>query len=121
MSIAEEEQQVYATFSRPVATGINFFSFFSAEIDEDSETATLSYTPAVCDKAVAKKHAEALADYVKQTLRDLRKGRLTTPSQIQRRMYWFLSKIYEYNVFSSGGLFKLIAMYQMSVVELEEV
>jgi hypothetical protein len=117
--LIEEEQEVYTTFKRPVATGINFFSFFAAEIDEEEPLATIKYTDSLCDKTVPREKAHALADYVKHTLRELRKGKLTESTLIQRRMYWFLSKLMEYNVFPTGFA-RLMSFYQASIVELDE-
>ena len=72
------------------------------------------------DTTISVEKAKTLSDYVKQTLKDLRKGKLTESSLIQRRMYWFVSKLMEYNVFSTGQFYRLLSFYQMSLLEFEE-
>jgi hypothetical protein len=69
---------------------------------------------------IAEGDSQSLKEYVKTTSKELRRGALE-PAQIQRRMYWFLTKILEYGLFPSGPTFaRVMAFYQASVIELDE-
>ena len=115
MDLVEEEKEVYTTFSRPVATAINYFSLWTI----DSESGHVKMGEGTTGKTTAER-AKALRSYRKSVLKELKDGSLKEPSLIQRRMYWWMSKMVEWSIIPEGHWYKCMNFYQMSVWELEE-
>ena len=119
MSLAEEETEVYTAFSRSVATAINYFSLFSITLMAASETAVFTFGEGTRETIPLERGIQ-LRDYRKAVLKELKSGDLTNPSLIQRRMYWWMSKIVEWSIVPHSHWYKVMNFYQMSVWELEE-
>ena len=129
LSIKAEEDFVYSKFSRSVVTAINFFSMFyfscakeaeEAEEDEKEKESSsfASFGKQYEERNIHREHGLMLQEYVKTILKDLRKNVLVNPLMIQRKMYWFMSKLIEYGILKER-FGHVLAFYNMSVLELD--
>ena len=115
MDLVQEETDVYNAYSRPVGTALNYFSLWIL----DTKAGIIKMGEGTPHK-IAVDRAEALRAYRKSVLKELKAGTLTEPGLIQRRMYWWMSKLVEWAVVPDGHWYKYMNFYQMSVWELEE-
>lgn len=119
MSLLEEEAKVYSYYTRPVATAINQFSLFSFSFAEEDDKATLRFGEGT-EGTMTQSRGKQLREYQKATLKELKTGPLNDSSEIQRRMYWWMSRLVEWSVIPHTHWQKVMNFYQMSVWELEE-
>ena len=64
---------------------------------KEGENGTLRFGEGT-EASLSPERARELRDYRKGVLKELREGRLTEAGLIQRRMYWWMSKLVEWSV-----------------------
>jgi hypothetical protein len=115
----QEEDAVYREFSSATAAGLNFFSMITVTVDEASPFATVKFGKSYEDTEADKTAARQIREYVKATRKWLRSQEVT-PRLVRRKIFWFISKCIEQNIFNAREQGKIMMFAQFCFHESKE-
>lgn len=117
-----EENEFYDNLPRAAVAVYKFFDLFKVDAsDEKSSTVTVTFGKAYVDEEVPRDVGKQIRHYVKEQKRAIRQAAHGyTAEEGRRKIYWLLTMLLQYGVFSDSGIGRIQTYAQFVFHETKE-
>lgn len=119
---AAEENEAYDALPRAAVAIYKFFDLFKVDMsDEKATTVTVNFGKAYVDEEVSRDVAKQIRSYVKEQKRAIRQAAHGySAEEGRRRIFWLLTMLLQYGVFSDSGIGRIQTYAQFVFHETKE-